>query len=455
MHNGQGYYHPYHNTPRPNYSSNHNRQPSPSKGSPTNSLLDRISSTPAGSSPTRPSRTSYPPHPRPPVENPAPTQVASPSQENGQEVAAKDVALPSEETVEAFLASVLTTDVVASRLQAPSTSTSASQSSAPPPSTATQSQPSTSTPPSYAPQPASAQIASPPGLLSSTRALLLPHILANARARDPTGAWDDVRSAEAARRARELVTDEWCEEMIAHARRAREEMRKRGVSQEAEVRMDVDVNAGKSVDVQMADNKGKAAEVENQTSNVGAEEMDMSKQEERLRVVEAHGQPPQPLSQLQPRLRLQPQPQFQPQPQLQPQPHLQVQSHPHPQVQSHPHPPGGTMLDGAARVLQNFIANTPRPPSPMSREATDHSTQTAGPSHTAGPSSSAGPASVVHAKSEAASIEGATTAADNESGLWALRVGSRVSEIATITFDMQDSVAPAVQRWARRHTELE
>ncbi|KAH9928355.1 uncharacterized protein B0H18DRAFT_1000931 [Fomitopsis serialis] len=336
---------PYYNTPQPTYSHNP-AYASSSRQSPTNanSLLGRIGS-PAGSP------ASYP-RPAPPIAAPAPANAEQDNSED-MEVDSGDVALPSEETVDAFLASVLTTDVVASHLQVPSAP--ASQSPVPPP-------PATSRPGP-----------TPPSLLSSTQ--------------------------EAERRAHELVTDEWCEEMIAHARRAREEMRKRaGEGREGK---DVAANEEKNVGENAEDVVMEDADVCAQ--GVGTTE----------HAVES-GQVPE----------------------------------------KQPHPPGETMLDSAARVLQGFLANSPRPPGSMRREVSGHSAQAAESSQAAaaGPSTAVEPTPAAQA---ATSTAGVTAALGTDSGLWALRVGSRVPEIATITFNVRDSVACAVQRWALRYNEFD
>ena len=344
-------------------------------------------------------------------------------------------ALPSEETVDAFLESVLKTDVVAS-LHAP-----------PAPNPASPSAPtSTASGPSARPEATPARGKWDPALLSSTRALLLPQLLANARARRPDGQWD---KAAAASRAQALLTDDWCEEMIALARRAREEMRRRvaeaqaarGVSattpaaSRAGVGGDVETSGMDTWEdgVQSANTPGPSCVREDV---VGEEDASMDlvepqpkpseerpAEDVRMDVAEDRTEPPMPQD-------------------------TRGEGRGAPLAQ-----PAETMLGTAARVLQDFLAKTPRPRSEVLPEADagpPHADESA---HEAGPSSVRSPHPLEQAQPQ--EVAHTPTAQTTGSGLWALQMGSNLPRITTVTFDVQETVAAAVQRWARRHGAFE
>lgn len=346
-------------------------------------------------------------------------------------------ALPSEETVDAFLESVLKTDVVAS-LHAPSSPNSASL-SAPTPSAPT---------PSAHPEATPARGKSDPALLSSTRALLLPQLLANARARRPDGQWDE---AAAASRAQALLTDDWCEEMIALARRAREEMRRRvaeaqaarGVSATAAVASKAGV--GGDVETSGMDTREDGGQTANTPGPSCVREDVVGEEDVRMDLVEQQPKPSEDCPVEDVRMDVAEDRTEPPMPQ---DTRVEGRGAPAPLAQ-----PAETMLGTAARVLQDFLAKTPRPRSEVLPEAdagpppADESAHEAGPSNVQSPDplEQAQPPEVAHTP----------TAQTTGSGLWALQVGSNVPRITTVTFDVQETVAAAVQRWARRHSAFE
>ena len=113
--------------------------------------------------------------------------------------------------------------------------------------------------------------------------------------------------------------------------------------------------------------------------------------------------------------------------------------------------PAETMLGTAARVLQDFIAKTPRP----RNEALPEANAGQPPASESAPSSMQSPTSLENAHSQAVEEAHTPTAQRAGAGLWAMQVGSNVPRITTVTFDVPETVAAAVQRWARRHSAYE
>lgn len=453
MQTGQGYYH--HNGPQANYHPQRNNfSASPPRQLSANSLLDRISE-PAGASPTRPlaqyNTSSHDPR-SPETQALAPVFATEQHPELGQPEP-RQASLPSEETVDAFLESVLKTDVVAS-LHAPSAPASAS----PPVPSATAAAPGASPQPEAAlhpsPSPPVSTGKSDPALLSSTRALLLPPLLANARARHPGEKWDE---AEAARSAQALLTDEWCEEMIALARRTREEMRRRVAETEAARgvgaavagagRVQVDGSRGESVPVSediatsVMDTREDGVESTTTTGPNYARE-DVSHEDVRMQVVE---QPQPPVDQVTEDVRMD---------DTEGRTDLSLAQAARAQEYGvHLAQPVETMLGNAARVLQDFLTKTPRPRSGTLPEADVNVPAAEEPAHSAGPSNIQSPHSVK--ETQTGVVAHIATTPNAGSGLWAVQVGSNVPRITTVTFYVQESVAAAVQRWARRHSAFE
>lgn len=429
MHPEQGHY-----GPRPNYHPQRNKLPtSPPRQMPANSLLERISD-PAAESPTRtPGPYNASLHPRAPE-----TQALAPVFATGKHPEPVQASLPSEETVDAFLESVLKTEVAS--LRAPSAPASAPSGTA---------APGVSLQPEAATKPPSPVYRgrSDPALLSSTRALLLPQLLANARARGPGEKWDE---AEATNRAQALITDEWCEEMIALARRTREEMRRRVAETEAARGTCAEVAGGSgkvngtraesvsvSEDVATSLMDTREDEVE-RTSTIGPnarEDEDM-----RMEVVE---QPEPPEDQDTEDMGMYVTEDIDPSP-----PQIARAQEHGMQLEQ----PLETMLGNAARVLQDFLGKTPRQRNGTLPEVavTLRAEKSAPP---AGPSTIESPHSVNEIQT--GEVAHVPTTLSAGSGLWAVQIGSNVPRITTVTFDVQESVAAAVQRWARRHSAFE
>ena len=437
MHTGQTHY-PY-NAPRPTGPPQHNVNgfhASPA----ANSLFERMSEH-TGTNPPRAPSQNHSPSLHGPRAPEAQVILLSPATNQRVEQAQSDSArpsLPSEETVDAFLESVLKTEVAAS-LHPPAAS-STSPPTLPPTPTAS-SQAKEPTPPSAPGRQWD------PALLSTTRALLLPPLLANARARDPGAQWDEAAAAA-------LLTDEWCAEMIVLARRAREEMRKR-VAEPAAARGLASaegaasvLDAGEDGVRSVMDTREDGAWSANAPGpscvrdDPGVEYAGMDLEEQQpesqemhpaedvsMGVVEDRTEPPEP-----------PMPQG-----------TVVQGHGAPHAQ-----PMETMLGTAAHVLQDFLSKTPRPRNevlPVMPEADAGAPPADESAHTAGPSSARSSQTLEEAPPQ--EVLHTPTPQTPGSGLWAVQVGSNVPKITTVAFDVHETVAAAVQRWARRHSAFE